>query len=144
MATETPELPTIAGLHSVRSPDAPDATLRRLESELARRGMQIFAQIDHADGAQRVGLALRPTLVVLFGNARGGTPLMQARQTVGIDLPLRALIWQDASGATWLSYNDPLWIAQRHGVEQQARAPIAAMSTMLAELSKAVTERAGG
>jgi uncharacterized protein (DUF302 family) len=142
MPTDSPELTGIAGLHSLRSPDAPEATLMRLESELAHRGLQIFAKIDHGAGAQQAGLTLRPTLVVIFGNARGGTPLMQARQTVGIDLPLRALIWQDASGTTWLSYNDPGWIAQRHGVEQQARAPIAAMSTLLAEIAKAVTEPA--
>jgi uncharacterized protein (DUF302 family) len=142
MPTDSQELTAIAGLRSLRSPDAPDATLKRLESELAHRGLQIFAKIDHAAGAQQAGLALRPTLVVLFGNARGGTPLMQARQTVGIDLPLRALIWEDVSGTTWLSYNDPVWIAQRHGIEQQARAPITAMSTLLGDIAKAVTEPA--
>jgi len=73
--------------------------------------MRVFARIDHAQGANEVGLALRPTELLIFGNAKGGTPLMQARQTIGIDLPLKALAFGDADGTVWLCYNDPAWLA---------------------------------
>ncbi len=79
----------------------------RLEVEIKAKGLTVFARIDHAAGAAQVGLALRPTEVLIFGNARGGTPLMQSSQTAGIDLPLKCLVWQDEAGKTWLSYNDP-------------------------------------
>jgi uncharacterized protein (DUF302 family) len=78
--------------------------------------MTVFARIDHAAGAAEVGLSLRPTELVIFGNAKGGTPLMQSIQTIGIDLPLKVLVWQDESGSTWISYNDPAWLAKRHGL----------------------------
>ncbi len=91
------------------------ATADRLAAEVTAKGMTVFARIDHAAGANEVGMALRPTEVLIFGNARGGTPLMQAEQTIGIDLPLKALVWEDADGKVWLTYNDPGWIAQRHG-----------------------------
>lgn len=88
----------------------------RIESAVRAQGMQVFARIDHAAGAAAAGLELRPTELLIFGNARGGTPLMQSAQTTGIDLPLKALAWQDAAGACWISYNDPHWIAARHGL----------------------------
>jgi uncharacterized protein (DUF302 family) len=88
----------------------------RLETEIRAHRMTVFARIDHAAGAAEAGLTLRPTELIIFGNARGGTPLMQSVQAVGIDLPLKALVWQDAAGKTWISYNEPSWIAQRHGV----------------------------
>jgi len=91
----------------------------RLEAAVVAKGMRVFARFDHAMGAKEAGLALQPTEVLVFGNAKAGTPLMQAAQTAGIDLPLKALVWQDASG-TWLSYNDPAWIAQRHGIDNAA------------------------
>ena len=89
----------------------PQETMNRLETELRAQGMNIFARIDHAAGAREAQLELRPTEVIIFGNARGGTPLMQLDQTVGIDLPLKALVWQDETNKTWISYNDPSWIA---------------------------------
>jgi uncharacterized protein (DUF302 family) len=78
--------------------------------------MTVFARIDHAQGARDAGLALRPTELLIFGSARGGTPLMQIQQTIGIDLPLKALAWEDAGGKVWLSWNDPAWLASRHGI----------------------------
>jgi len=90
--------------------------MNRLEAAVKAKGMTVFARIDHSAGASAVGLSLNPTEVLIFGNAKGGTPLMQAAQTIGIDLPLKALVWQDASGSTWLSYNDPAWLARRHGL----------------------------
>ena len=104
------------GLTTIASRFDPKETMDRLESEVRARGMTVFARIDHAAGAAEVGLTLRPTELIIFGNARGGTPLMQSVQTVGIDLPLKALVWEDASGTTWLSYNEPSWIAQRHSI----------------------------
>ena len=92
----------------------------RLEAEIRARGLNVFARIDHAAGAAEAGLELRPTNLIIFGNARGGTPLMQASQTSGIDLPLKLLVWQDAAGKTWLSYNEPSWISKRHGFSVKA------------------------
>jgi uncharacterized protein (DUF302 family) len=106
----------VEGLTTVPSHFAPKETMDHLETEIGERGMKVFARIDHAAGAAEVGLTLRPTELIIFGNARGGTPLMQSVQTVGIDLPLKALVWQDAAGKTWISYNEPGWIAQRHHV----------------------------
>src|SRR5437870_3312943 len=104
------------GLTSIRSNFGPKETMERLEAEIRAQGMKVFARIDHAAGAAEAGLKLPPTELIIFGNARGGTPLMQSVQTVGIDLPLKALVWEDASGKTWLSYNEPGWIAQRHNI----------------------------
>jgi uncharacterized protein (DUF302 family) len=108
------------GLTTIPSSVGPKETMDRLEAEVRAKGMTVFARIDHAAGAAEVGLELRPTELMIFGNARGGTPLMQASQTAGIDLPLKALVWQDAAGKTWLSYNEPGWIAQRHGLGVRA------------------------
>jgi uncharacterized protein (DUF302 family) len=102
------------GLTSIASSLDPKETMDRLEAEIRAKGLNVFARIDHAAGAAEAGLELRPTNLIIFGNARGGTPLMQASQTAGIDLPLKVLVWQDAVGQTWLSYNEPSWIAQRH------------------------------
>jgi uncharacterized protein (DUF302 family) len=108
---------TIAeGLTTVPSHFDPKETTDRVETAIRERGMNVFARIDHAAGASEVGLTLRPTELIIFGNARGGTPLMQSVQTVGIDLPLKVLVWQDAGSKTWLSYIEPSWIAQRHRV----------------------------
>jgi uncharacterized protein (DUF302 family) len=113
----------------------------RLEAAIRAQGMKVFARIDHATGAAETGLKLRPTELVIFGNARGGTPLMQSVQTIGIDLPLKALVWEDASGTTWLSYNEPSWIAQRHGVAN-AEPVVSKMSAALSAMSRKATENA--
>jgi uncharacterized protein (DUF302 family) len=102
------------GLITLSSSHGPKDTMDRLAAEITARGMTVFARVDHAAGAADAGLPLRPTELLIFGNAKGGTPLMQSDQTIGIDLPLKALVWQDASGRTWLSYNDPGWLAKRH------------------------------
>jgi uncharacterized protein (DUF302 family) len=101
--------------------------------------MIVFARIDHAAGAAQVALALRPTEVLIFGSPKGGTPLMQSVQTIGIDLPLKALVWQDAAGATWLSYNDPTWLAKRHGAGREAEAAVGAIAGALQAVTKAAT-----
>jgi uncharacterized protein (DUF302 family) len=112
----------------------------RLEAAVRAKGMTVFARIDHAAGAAEVGLALRPTELLVFGNARAGTPLMQAKQTIGIDLPLEALVWQDASGKTWLSYSDPPWIVSRHGGDADVKRIASEMAPGLAALTKAATQ----
>ena len=105
---------SVDGLTTIASALGPKETVDRLVNEIVSKGLTVFARVDHAAGAAEVGLRLRPTEVILFGNARGGTPLMQASQTAGIDLPLKALVWQDAASKTWVSYDEPSWIAQRH------------------------------
>ena len=120
------------GLITTPSAFGPAETMRRLEAEVEARGMTIFAHVDHAAGAAAVGMTLRPTDLLIFGAAKGGTPLMEMAQTIGIDLPLKALVWQDAAGATWLSYNDPDWLAERHGLRPKPAAALKALSAALA------------
>src|SRR5262249_20682577 len=95
---------------------------QRLEAALKQKGIQVFARVDHAAGAKEVGIELRPTLLLIFGNPKAGTPLMQSNQTVGIDLPLKALIWEDADGKVWLTYNRPDYVAERHGIADRTEA----------------------
>lgn len=106
------------GLVALKSPHAAKATMDRLETALKEKGLTIFARIDHAAGAAKIGKQLRATELLIFGNPQGGTPFMECSQTVGIDLPLKALVWQDESGQVWLGYNDPAYLATRHGVAQ--------------------------
>ena len=127
------------GLITLRSSHGPKDTMNRLETEVKGRGLTVFARIDHAAGAAEVGLSLRPTELLIFGNAKGGTPLMDSVQTIGIDLPLKALVWQDASGNTWLSYNDPNWLAKRHGLGHEADAAVKAIAAALDAMAKTAT-----
>ncbi len=119
------------GLTTVVSNFAAKETMDRLEAEVKAKGMTVFARIDHAAGATEVGLPLRPTELLIFGNAKAGTPLMQANQAIGIDLPLKALVFEDAAGKVWLSYNDPRWLAQRHGLGTAVAPAINAMAAAL-------------
>src|SRR5579863_6223103 len=123
------------GLIMLPSAHGAKATADRLAAEAAAKGMTVFARIDHAAGAKEAGMALRPTEVLIFGNAKGGTPLMQAKQTCGIDLPLKALVWEDAGGKVWLTYNDPVWVAQRHGANGVAEVT-SRLAAALAALAK--------
>ena len=106
------------GLIALKSPHTAAVTMNRLEDIAKQRGLTVFARIDHAAGAAKVGKTLRPTEVLIFGNPQGGTPLMECAQSAGIDLPLKALVWQDASEQVWVGYNDPAYLAQRHGAAQ--------------------------
>ena len=127
------------GLITIKSSFGPEDTMKRLEAEVKSKGLTVFAHVDHAAGASAVGLNLRPTDLIIFGNAKGGTPLMQQAQTVGIDLPLKALVWQDEQGVTWISYNDPAYLAGRHGVGEPAKAAIVAMTAALHAITTKVT-----
>jgi uncharacterized protein (DUF302 family) len=103
------------GLITIQSHYGPKETMQRLKAAVKAKGFSVFAHIDHSAQAAQVNLSLPPTDLLIFGNPKGGTPLMRSNQTIGIDLPLKALVWQDAKSAPWLSYNDPQWIVQRHG-----------------------------
>lgn len=103
------------GLIELKSPHAAKATMDKLEELVKQRGLSVFARIDHAAGAAKVNKSLRATELLIFGNPQGGTPLMECAQTAGIDLPLKAIVWEDAAGQVWLGYNDPAYLAQRHG-----------------------------
>ena len=129
------------GLTTMQSSFGPKDTMNRLEAAVQAKGMTVFARIDHAAGATAVGLSLRPTEVLIFGNAKGGTPLMNSVQTIGLDLPLKALVWQDASGDTWLSYNDPAWLAKRHGIGAETEPAVNNMTAVLNALAKAATTK---
>jgi uncharacterized protein (DUF302 family) len=111
------------GLVAVKSPHSAKATMDKLEATAKDKGLNIFARIDHAAGAAKIGQTLRPTEVLIFGNPQGGTPFMACAQSVGIDLPLKALVWEDAASQVWVGYNDPVWIAKRHGAETCAVVP---------------------
>ncbi|PNG28066.1 hypothetical protein CR492_02920 [Methylocella silvestris] len=124
------------GLVTIPSAFAVAETARRLEAALQTHDVTLFARIDHAAGAAAAGLPLRPTLLLIFGNARAGTPLMQADQRIGIDLPLKALIWQDADDKVWLTYTEPAWIAARHQLGQDADKAVAALGKALAVLAR--------
>ena len=124
------------GLTTFKSMFGPTETMDRLAAAVTGRGMAVLARIDHAAAAAKVGMALRPTEVLIFGNPRAGTPLMQASQTLGIDLPLRALVWQDEAGATWLGYNDPQWLARRHGPQLGSEPALQPMLHALAAVAK--------
>ena len=124
------------GLTTVPSTFGPKETMDRLETLVTAKGMTVFARIDHAAGAASVGLPLGPTELLIFGSAKAGTPLMQADQAIGIDLPLKALAWEDAGGKVWLGYNDPAWLAARHGIEKDTAAVTAALAGVLAALAE--------
>jgi uncharacterized protein (DUF302 family) len=103
------------GLIALKSPYPPAETMTRLEAEVKKRNLAVVSRIDHAAAAQRIGQTLRPTELLIFGNPQSGTPLMLCAQITGIDLPMKALVWADEAGQTWLGYNDPKWLIHRHG-----------------------------
>ncbi|MDH3714998.1 MAG: DUF302 domain-containing protein [Gammaproteobacteria bacterium] len=128
-----------SGLRNVQSKHDVAATADKLETVLRNKGMNVFARIDHAAGARKAGLELPPTELVIFGNPKVGTPLMQCSRSVAIDLPQKALIWQDDAGKVWLTYNDPGYLAQRHATGE-CNGVIKKVSGALANFAKAATE----
>jgi uncharacterized protein (DUF302 family) len=127
------------GLISVRSRYAVRETIDRLAAAVEAAGLTVFGRIDHGANAVEVGMALRPTELLLFGHPRGGTPLMQEQQTVGIDLPLKALAWEDEAGQTWLTYNDTEWLARRHELGSRSAKSLEAMRSSTAALVAAAS-----
>jgi uncharacterized protein (DUF302 family) len=121
------------GFLQVASPHTVDETVERLESVLAERGVRVFALIDHSGEAEKIGMKMRPTKLLIFGNPKGGTPLMVAAPTLAIDLPLKALIWEDEGGKVWVAYNSPEYLQQRHGVPEALIKNIAVAGALVAK-----------
>ncbi|RUU63335.1 DUF302 domain-containing protein [Mesorhizobium sp. M2C.T.Ca.TU.009.01.2.1] len=128
------------GLISVESRFRVGETIDRLVETVTSAGLRVFARIDHAAGAREIGAPLRPTELLIFGHPKGGTPLMQDHQLAGIDLPIKALAWEDEQGKVWLSYNDARWLAERHSLGDTSRDAVAAIA---AGLKKVVASAAG-
>ncbi len=128
------------GLVSVQSDFTVDETANRFVKIIEKKGLTLFARINHTDNAASVKLKLRPTEVIIFGNPKVGTPLMQCSQQVAIDLPQKALIWEDSKGKVWFSYNDPSYLKKRHNI-QGCDPVIDKISTILGKLSKAATSQ---
>jgi uncharacterized protein (DUF302 family) len=121
------------GLLQVASKYSVDETVQRLESVLAERGIRVFALIDHSGEAEKVGMKMRPTKLVICGNPKGGTPVMVAAPSVAIDLPLKALVAEDGEGKVWVSYNSPEYLQQRHGVPEELIKNIAVVGALVAK-----------
>ena len=125
----------IDGLTSWVSSYCFQETMQRLRDAVRQQGMSVFGHIDHGETAAEVGLELRPLQVLVFGNPLAGTKLMQTAATIGIDLPLRAIVWVDDEGTTWLAYNDPSWIAARHGARSGNEQALANMRRALTAIA---------
>jgi len=133
-----PAAQAVEGMMSVQSAHSVVETVNRLEKSLSAAGFRIFARVDHGAGAKSVNMPLPPTELLIFGNPKGGTALMQSQRTVGIELPLKYLVWEDADGKVMVAWNDPAWFTERHGIND--RAPVVAKVT--GALKKFATEAA--
>ncbi|MGA8617977.1 MAG: DUF302 domain-containing protein [Candidatus Sulfotelmatobacter sp.] len=121
------------GLVQVPSPYSVDETVQRLQSILAQKGLRVFALVDHSGEAEKVGMKMRPTKLLIFGSPKAGTPLMVAAPTLAIDLPLKALVWQDENGKVWVSYNSPEYLQERHRIPQDLVKNIAGVGALVAK-----------
>ncbi len=126
------------GVITIKSSNSVKKTIDILESTLTKKGIAIIARLDHRANGARVNEDLRPTIILIFGNPRMGTPLMRENQTIGIDLPMKALAWEDEKGDVWLSYNDPSYLAKRHSIKNNDPI-IKKMSGALAKFSAIAT-----
>jgi uncharacterized protein (DUF302 family) len=124
------------GLIELKSAHSAAETGTRLVAAIEARKLTLFARIDHAAGAKKIDKTLRPTEVFIFGNPNGGTPLMECAQSMGIDLPLKMLVWQTADGSVMLGYNDPAWLAKRHGAPCEQ--PVSNIAKALDGIAKGV------
>lgn len=127
------------GLVTKKSAHSVAQTLDRLEGALKDKGIVVFARIDHTAGAKKAGMPLRSTELLIFGNPKLGTPLMQSKQTIGIDLPLKVLAWEDENGQVWLTYNAPDFLANRHGITDRAQV-LTKMTEALQKLTDVATK----
>jgi len=119
------------GLIHIASLRSVPEILKKLEAEIQSRGLKVFALIDHSGEAEKVGLKMRPTQLLIFGSPKGGTPVMVAAPTLAIDLPLKTLVWEDADGKVWVSYNNPEYLQQRHGIPADLVKNIAGVAAMV-------------
>lgn len=133
-----PAVLAVDGLVTLSSPHPVSVTVDRLERGLGAAGFRIFARVDHGAGAKSVDMDLRPTQLLIFGKPEAGTLLMQSGQTVGIELPLKYLVWEDAQGAVTIGWNDPDWLTRRHGIADRAKV----VGNMQGALKKFATEAA--
>jgi uncharacterized protein (DUF302 family) len=120
-----------SGISRFRSPYSVDETTERIQSLLAERGLKVFCTVDHSGEAQRIGLQMRPTKLVLFGSPMAGTPVMVAAPSIAIDLPLKVLVAEDETGVVWVSFNSPRYLQRRHGVADDLIANLAGAGTLL-------------
>jgi uncharacterized protein (DUF302 family) len=125
-----------AGIVRIPSQHSVAVTMDRLEAQLVERGVMVFARIDFSGDAQRAGLTLRPQQMLIFGNPKAGTPLMVAVPTSGLDLPLKALVWEDTAGKAWIAYNDPQYVVRRHGLAPALSANLAAVIPLIERAAK--------
>lgn len=139
MTSTTLSADTTNGVVQLKSTHSVTATINRLESTLLNKGMTIFKRVDHTAGAKNAGLQLRPTELLIFGNPKVGTPLMLCSQTAALDLPQKALAYQDENGQVWLAYNDPVYMAQRHNTKD-CDAAIQKVSQALAKFASAAVK----
>jgi uncharacterized protein (DUF302 family) len=121
------------GLTQVASSHSVNETVKRLESILEERGLQVFALVDHSGEAEKVGMKMRPTKLLIFGSPKGGTPVMLAAPSIAIDLPLKALISEDENGKVWITYNAPEYLQQRHGVPAELLKNISGVGALVAK-----------
>src|SRR6202049_5265120 len=119
------------GIVHLSSPYKVPETLKRLDSVLQSRGLTVFARIDHSGEAEKVGMKMHPTQLIIFGSPKGGTPVMVASPTLAIDLPLKALVWEDAGGKVWVSYNRGEYLKQRHNIQEELVKNIAVIGPLL-------------
>ena len=124
-----------SGLVTIPTQHSVDDAVRRLEQMLADKGIQLFALVDHSGEAEKAGLQMPPTKLVIFGSPKAGTPLMLATPSIAIDLPLKLLIWEDKSGSVWISYNAPAYLMARHGLPQDLLANIAVIEKLAAAVA---------
>jgi uncharacterized protein (DUF302 family) len=125
-----------SGITRITSQHPVTTTIERLESLLKERGVMVFARIDFSGDAARAGLTMLPEQMLIFGNPKAGTPLMQSEPAVGLDLPLKALVWQDATGQTQVAWNDPQYIIRRHGLDAAFAANLAAVVPLIERAAK--------
>lgn len=124
------------GIVNLPTHSSVDETIARLQSMLQEKGVQIFALIDHSGEAKRAGFEMRPTRLLIFGNPKAGTPLMLAAPSIAIDLPLKLLVWEDASGQVWISYNTPAYLQKRHALPQNLAAALGAVEVLAKNAAK--------
>ena len=124
------------GLIHLSSTHSVDDTAQRLEQLLEEKNIKLFAVVDHSGEAQKIGLEMNPTKLLIFGNPKGGTPVMQTSPAAAIDLPLKALVWQDPDGKVWITYNDPAYLQRRHGFPEQLVANLSAVNALLAKATE--------
>lgn len=124
------------GIVTLPSHDSVDRTVEKLEEALRAKNIRLFLLIDHSGDAEKAGMQMRPTKLLIFGNARAGTPLMIAAPSAALDLPLKILVWQDASDRVWISYNSPAYLQERHGIPQALMQNIAAVEALALKVSE--------